>query len=374
MYSTAIAVFIFFFVFFSYIHVTNCWKTSDDLELYETDYVSSVQIQETVAVKQPVLFKLPLDDAKSRVHQFCEKFRISQMEKYDNIDVRVKTANDYFEETNITQSVGVESVHLPLRSAQTLLATDTYSKYFSENNGEFMEETNLDGFAASHLDPLLKPPLVVFSQYDVVFGSPRAVTPLRYHNHYQRYLAVASGKIRVKMCPPKYRKTLDIIEDYDHYEFWSTLRVWSPYESLSKGDKERIDRVKMLEFDVYAGHVLFVPPYWLYSIRFSGDADTTVCSITYDTAASIAANAKPLAIHLVQRTQTKTVVTHIKSNTSLMEDEPRDDPTKTTVTPGFRTGWEMESVETINATIAPPEITEKKGPTEIVTNAGVYKV
>jgi len=179
------------------------------------------------------------------------------------------------------------------------------------------------------------------------------------------------------MCPPKYRKTLDIVEDYDHYEFWSPIRVWSPYESLNRADKERIDRIKLLEFDVYSGHVLFVPPYWLYSIRFSGDADTTLCSTTYDTAASIAANAKPLAIHLVQRTQTKTVVTKIKSNTSSIEDEDENempDPTKTVVTPGFRTGLEMESVETINATIAPPEITEKKGPTEIVTNAGVYKV
>jgi hypothetical protein len=243
----------------------------------------------------------------------------------------------------------------------------------SETNHEFMEETGLKGLAAYHLDPMWRPPLAVLSKYDLIFGSPQTTTPLRYHTHHQLFLLVCSGKVRVKMCPPKYRKVLDVVEDYDYYEFWSPLRIWSqdPH-TLDKRDKEILDRIKFLEFEVTEGHVLFVPKYWWYSVRFSGDTNTTICSAAYDTPASIASNAKPLAIHFMQRTQTKTVVTPVKHNSPI---ETTDEPTEPVVTPGFKTGFEMDTVETINKqaeTTPMQSVSEKKLPTEIVTNSGVY--
>lgn len=372
-----VALFLFLFVFFSYIHVTAQWKTSDDLELYESDYVSPSQVQDIVAVKQPVLFYLlqptgsnPVGPKGSKgARDFCAKFQLRAMEKYDNVDVRVKSVLDYF------SSDSVEWVHLPLRSAQQLLASDTNAKYVSETNHEFMEETGLKGLAAYHLDPMWRPPLAVLSKYDLIFGSPQTTTPLRYHTNHQLFLLVCSGKVRVKMCPPKYRKVLDVVEDYDYYEFWSPLRIWSqdPH-TLDKRDKEILDRIKFLEFEVTEGHVLFVPKYWWYSLRFSGDTNTTICSAAYDTPASIASNTKPLAIHFMQRTQTKTVVTPVKQNSSI---ETTSEPTEPIVTPGFKTGFEMDTVETINkqAETKPMQsapLSEKKLPTEIVTNSGVY--
>lgn len=420
MYSVAIAVFMFLFILFSYIHIIDQWKTSDDLELYESDLISLNQMQEIVAVKQPVLFRLAMNEGsknEDRVREFMTKFQLAKMEKYDNVDVRIKDANDYF---GAGRSASVEWVNLPLRSAQTLLATDSNAKYFSENNFEFMEETGLQRLASAHLDALIRPPLAVLAKYDVMFGSPQAATPLRYHVSYQRYLVVCSGKIRVKMCPPKYRKALDVQEDFDYFEFWSPLRVWArDPQHLAKRDRDILDRIKMLEFEVPSGHALFVPPYWWYSIRFSGDANTTVCSVTYDTPASIAANAKPLAIHFMQQTQTTTVITNVRTKADL--DVDRSGHTNAdnngivdgiaggisggivggisghAITPGFKTGFEMHAVDVADASsveamstsvprpevemadmikkpMAPAPVSEKRAPKEIVTNAGVYKL
>jgi hypothetical protein len=403
MYSVAIAVFIFLFILFSYIHIIDQWKTSDDLELYESELISLNQMQGIVAVKQPVLFSLSANSGskiEDRIREFLVKFQLARMEKYDNVDVRIKDTNDYFGANRTVSTNSVEWVNLPLRSAQTLLSTDTNAKYFSENNVEFMEDTGLNRFAAAHLDPIMRPPLAVLAKYDIQFGSPQSSTPLRHHNSYQRYLVVCSGKMRVKMCPPKYRKVLEVQEDFDYYEFWSPLRVWSrDPQHLAKRDRDILDRIKMLEFEVPSGHALFVPPYWWYSIRFSGDANTTVCSATYDTPASIAANAKPLAIHFMQQTQTTKVMTKVRTNVNIQNDDQdseKDPDPDHEITPGFKSGFEMheppqqqsnqnqqnqkkpkpeiEMAGMLKKPMASAPFSENQEPTEIITNAGVYKL
>jgi hypothetical protein len=76
----------------------------------------------------------------------------------------------------------------------------------------------------------------------------------------------------------------------------------------------------------------------------------------------------------MQRAQTKTVVTPVKQNSPI---ETTSEPTEPVVTPGFKTGFEMDTVEAINkqAETKPMQsapLSEKKLPTEIVTNSGVY--
>ena len=39
-----------------YIHIIHQYKTGEDMEIYEMDYVSNTHLQEVCNIKQPVLF------------------------------------------------------------------------------------------------------------------------------------------------------------------------------------------------------------------------------------------------------------------------------------------------------------------------------
>ena len=132
MNNTFLAFCIFVIILFFYIHVTAQWKTSDDLEIYESDFESASQLQEVCAVKQPVVFKFQKDQT------VFERFQAAKFEKYDNLDIRVKDRTDYASASHTNDNeTAVDNVLLTFRSARRLFATDTNAKYFSEKNQSF---------------------------------------------------------------------------------------------------------------------------------------------------------------------------------------------------------------------------------------------
>jgi hypothetical protein len=328
--------FIFLLVLFLYLHITAQWKKSEDLEVYETDYVNPIQIQEICSIKQPVLFKFepicPL---------FYDKFQLSKMANYDNHDVFVKDIHDY------RSSKPVYSVKLPLRSATTLLSSDTGARYFSESNQEFLEETGLDALCHS-VDDHLKPPFTIQRKYDLIQGSKHVCLPLRYHLNHQMFLFVTQGKIRVKMSPPKFSKYLDPIRDYDNYEFKSTLNPWNP----AANHRENMEKCKFIDFEVYPGYSLFIPPYWWYTICFSGDETTTIGTACYNNIPNVLAHMNHIGMHYLQ-------MSNISSKPAKRIIPSLD---------GFVEKPLVEPIEIIEEEI--PKVSTNK---EIVTNAGVYK-
>jgi len=344
-----LALFIFIVVVFCYIHITSQWKTSDDLEIYEADYESASHLQEICAVKQPVVFKFQID---TPADAFFEMFQSEKFEKYDNIDVRIKDRKDYEKDTS-RQDCSIDFVPLSLRSARRLMTTDTTAKYFSENNQTFLEESGLDRISHS-LDARLKPPLSAYTKYDILLGSPLVKTPLRYRLESHNFLAVARGKITVKMCPPKYSKIIPVNRDYENYEFWS---------SADPSSKELQHKIKFLDVEVNTGDVLFVPPYWWYSVGFSGDPETTVAGFTYDVAMNIAAQSKHWGLYYLQQNNIK----NRPAKTLVMsEDGTSQESATKEATKQVKDSTTESSEQIHNATSG--------GNKEIVTNAGTYVV
>jgi hypothetical protein len=346
-------IFIFVVVLFLYIHITAAWKTSDDLEIYETDYKSAAQLQEVVGVKQPVLFQI-IDPV---VSEFVERFQVARFEKYDNIDICVKASADYrglSPKSTRASETSVDAVPMSLRSARRLLTTDTNGKYFSERNHVFLEESGLDRLSHS-VDTFLKPPLSAYSKHDILLGSAMVSTPLRYRLESHNYIVPTRGKIRVKMCPPKYGKILPTVADYENYEFVCPIDVWNPPSSPE--EKDILSKIKLLEFEVFAGTVLYIPPYWWYSIRFSGDVDTTVAGFTYDAAMNALAQSKHWALFYLQQSniKTKPAKTHIPAVDSAVDVKPEEEPA-------------------LSSSASAPASQTKPHHTEIVSNAGIYKI
>lgn len=347
MNNTLLAFFIFIVILFLYIHVTAQWKTSNDLEIYEADFESASQLQEICSVKQPVVFKFDRPGqvlSDQSILPFFSKFNAASFEKYDNIDIHIKDRQDYA--TADEKDAAIDYVPLSFRSARRLLTTNTNAKYFSEKNHTFLEESGLDRLFYP-LDRALKPPLTAYVKRDMLLGSPLVTTPFRYHLESHHFIAVTRGKIHVKICPPKYSKLIPHFKDYEHYEFWS------PLNTESARHKEIVQKIKILDVDVHPGDVLYLPPYWWYSIRFSGDPDTTVATFTYDVAMNILAQSNHWALYYLQQSNIKKRPT---KNIIASEDGNRED-------------MSPEKVPNITS-----EALEENVPVnrEIVTNAGIY--
>ena len=301
--NTYIHILLFIIVLFLYIHITNQFKRSEDLEIYEMDYTDNAHLQEICDVKQPILFEY-----KSHNPDFFEELDIEKILEAGSHDVKVKNKDDY-----LVGDESVDYVVLPFQSARTLMISDTHAKYFTENNESFVEDS---GFSVkfSENDSFLKPSFTVQTKYDICIGSKNTNTPLRYHTGYRHFVCVTSGKMSVKMTPWKSHKYLYPNTDYDNYEFWSPVNVWAPQKKYM----HEMDKMKFLEFDVLAGSVLHIPAYWWYSIKYSDESDTVLCNFTYNSIMNCVANIKQFGLYYLQQSNTKTKVVktlEIPSNT-----------------------------------------------------------
>lgn len=276
---------IFILILFLYIHINDQYKKSEDLEIYEMDYTSNMELQKICNIKQPVIFEFQ----KTYPVFFSE---IIQFNKYENNDIQVKDILDYWN----PDLVSINPIILSTSSFQTLIKSDPKSHFFMENNQSFLEETGIAS-KIGEVDGYLKPQFNIQTKYDLIVGSVNCVTPFRYHTDYRRFYIVTSGKISMKMTPWRSRKYLHPIIDYDNYEFFSKMNVWTETSESINND---LNKIKFLEFDVHTGYVLYIPPYWWYSIKLHQDAE--VVSVSYQTLVNILSNISDISQYYLRAT------------------------------------------------------------------------
>jgi hypothetical protein len=257
------------------------------------DYTTNAHLQEVCDVKQPVLFEY-----NSVSPDLYSEINSEKLDACGIYEVKVKDIKDYYLESD---SSSPDYVVLPLQSANNLLKSDTHSSYFTENNHDFVEDANLYQFFHAN-DEFIKPPTTVITKYDIMMGSSGAYTPLRFHKDCRRFISTLSGKITIKMTPYKSSKYLSPINDYENYEFRSPVNVWAPQKKY----KTDVSKLKFLEFDVMPGYMLYIPPYWWYSIKFSHGQETIVSGFTYNTMMNCITNIPNWALYYLQQHNTKT--------------------------------------------------------------------
>ena len=299
-----ISMIIFIIIFVLYLHLVAQYKKSEDLEVYEMDYLTNTQLQEVCEIKQPILFEF-----SKQTETLITNINNNIFEKEVRCDVKLKDSNDYFISTeNDVTSLSpqtnsdniplftVECVVLPFESAISLLKTDPKSHFFIENNQDFVDECGMRSMYET-IDEYFKPYFTVDTKYDFIMGSKNTQTPLRYHTNYRQFIIVTNGKLHVKMTPWKSSKYLHPVKDFDAYEFKSPINVWEP----QKKHLNTMDKMKFLEFDVHAGYVLYIPPYWWYSFKFSNENITSISSFTYNTTMNIVSNSVDLIKYFLQQ-------------------------------------------------------------------------
>ena len=281
---------IFIIVLFLYIHIANQFKLSEDTEIYESDYNNNNHLNEICELKQPLLMEM---------NHVCPNLFSDivpkNIAKYSSHDICLKDCSDYFSQEN-DDSQCFDPIILPFHTSIKFLETDKRAHLFSENNQDFLEETTLVK-KIQKIDEYIKPHFCVHSKYDLLFGSSNTVTPFRYHNDNRTFLCVTSGKIRVKMTPWKSTKYLHLQKDYEHYEFRSHVHPTKP----SDQDQHDFEKIDFIEFDMKSGYMLYIPPYWWYSIIYLDDPSTFVCKISYNTFMNQVANIKDLSLYFLQQ-------------------------------------------------------------------------
>ena len=156
-------------------------------------------------------------------------------------------------------------MYLPIRfnEAMKLFQTDQQHKYITESNKDFLEETGVVKHY-TYNDEFFRPHMVSKCMYDLWSGSVSAQTPLRYHNSYRNYLYVTSGKVQLKLIPPKYSRYLNIQKDHENGEYRSPINPWQVHHS----HQAEFDKVKALDIELNSGMILSIPAYWCYSINY----------------------------------------------------------------------------------------------------------
>ena len=279
--ETIYSVLIFIIVLILYSQIIFQLKKGDDIEIYETDYTSNKDINANANLKQPFVFRF--DDANLKTAPLSK-----MVADHGSFDIFVKEIADYHADKPPT------SVVLTLNAAHSLMKTDTESKYFSSGNQYFIEETGIKRYY-QQLDKYLEPALSVFSNYDLLIGSAGVMTPLTYHTFERRYIYITGGKYEVKMTPWRSTKYMVVNKNYRDYEFSSPLNVWSPQDTA-------YSKMKFVEFSVEAGQVVYIPPFWHYSLKMVGEDDDHVCHVfDYSSPMNILSNAFSITNHLFEK-------------------------------------------------------------------------
>lgn len=259
---------IFFVILFTYIHLQYQLKTGEDLDIYEYEYVSLKGLQEITQYKQPVLFALDLPSIRENPYldPMC-----------------VKDRRDYFKSNN-----RVDSISLSSRSARGLIDTDSNSLFYSDRNQTSIAHSEIWTKWFESLDSYLRPAFTVYREYDVLYGSHKTQTIAVHYKESHSYLYLPcetnATHIRIKMTP---MKSIENVTDYTYYEFWTKTNLFGT-------------QIRCLDFMVKPGYVLYVPPYWFYSIEFQ-DKTNEVCMVKYTTGANLLANAKHIGMYYMQQ-------------------------------------------------------------------------
>jgi len=249
---------IFCIVLFIYLHVQFHLKTGDELEIYEIEQTSKDKFEQICDIRQPVIFMTDDDDDKI-VKTTNKNYLLNNYPAFE-IKIRDSTNNPEIE------------LYLPLqlKIADKLFQKDTMGVYFSENNMDFLQETGAIK-SLQYNDEFLRPSLMSNSSYDILLGSANVTTPFRYELNYRNYFMVTQGSITIKLTPPRSIKYLYPSADYENFEFISPVNPWNCQPRYQSD----FDKIKTLEVSLTVGKCIYIPAYWIFSIKFNSESSVS---------------------------------------------------------------------------------------------------
>ena len=238
-----------------------------------TKYSGKTQLAKETATKLPMIIHL------------------EEIPSIDLHDLKQNAADD-LQVRDVREMNNSDPFPLNFSRTSTLIDTDKQSAFYSSHNSHLFANDSFTDITQKW-DRFLKP-FASFSQNDVLLGSKFTVTPFYYHNATSLFLFIPprSKEVKIRMCPFSFRQKLQVVEDYTENEGWSPI----PPKTIASTSG-------ILDFFLYSGKVLYVPPYWFYSIEFF-DSKTIVNKVKYTTPLNALANIKSVFMKFSQNHST----------------------------------------------------------------------
>jgi hypothetical protein len=283
-----VSLFIFLIILFLYLHIQYQLKTSNELEIYEIEQeLSKEKMEEICDLRQPIVL-----DTTEELLQLIPIFsKKSLLQEYSSYEIKIRNK----------KNVGtIEDSFIPLQMsiADKLFLEDSSKNFYTENNSDFLYESGLIK-KIQMCDSILKPHLTCNFSYDVLFGTSDVETPLRYEHNYRNYIMTTEGSVIIRLFPPKYNKYFNTEINYENLEYTSDVNVWNTQEKY----KLIMKKMKYLDVELSIGKILYIPAYWLYSIKLC--EDSSILTMKYRTYMNIIAISPTLVINLLQNQNIK---------------------------------------------------------------------
>lgn len=299
-----ISIFIFCIVLFLYLHIHFHLKRSNDLEVYEIEQPSKQRLEEVCDIRQPTTFEFSNEQLLTKlsyqgIHTNYRAFDIHIRDVNKSGSSSAVDADTAKSPQKGTEKESVLYIPVTFKIAHEVLKKDTETKYISECNADFIDETGLIKIFQLN-DEFLRPYMVSTCMYDIMMASTGTTTPLRYEVNYRNYFLVTQGRIKILLIPPKDTRYLYPINDYDVLEFRSPVNPWKVQPEY----QDDFDKIKTLEVELFQGMVMFIPAFWWYSIQFIVH-ETSVCSFKYRTHMNTLAIAPQLTLNVLQNMNIK---------------------------------------------------------------------
>jgi len=276
---------IFIVILFLYLHIYYHLKVSNDLEVYSIEEPSKDKLEEICNLRQPVYFNFNNDNLKNK----CTLESLE--ENYGAFDIKLRDMKNIEEDNELV-------LPFVLTEALEILQNDKQSRFISELNKDFLEETGMIK-QYQYNDSFLRPPLVSSCLYDFMTGSKESKTVLRYNLNYRNFYYITKGEVIVRLIPPKNTKYLHEIKDYDNFEFKSPIDPWNVQDTYKKD----YDKIKSLDIVLKEGMILCIPSYWWYSIKFV--KLSSICVLRYRTYMNTVSILPEICMNLLQNQNIK---------------------------------------------------------------------
>lgn len=293
MFTTVI---IFIIILFLYIHIQKEYKYYTDLQIYETDYFNKKQLLEELTTRLPMVTNITLPTVN---HEF--------LLKYTNHDFCVKELNELYHTKEI------KNIPLNFSRVDVLVETDKKSSYYSSNNNHIFDSGIFDKYT-QEWDSILKPNASI-SKYDLINGSKHSVTPFFCHKSSSMFLFLPPRckEVKVRLMPYNMRN------DFESYEY-ASVEEW-----VGIPPKKITNDKNSLELFLYHGQVLYIPPFWFYSIEFL-NSKTVVNVAQYSSYINVLSNMKYHLNSITQQHQSIDIkdfyrwITKSNSSSDVQED------------------------------------------------------
>ena len=125
---------------------------------------------------------------------------------------------------------------------------------------------------------------------------------------------ITQGSAKVKLAPPKSKKYLYQINDYENFEFKSPVNPWNVQNEY----KPDFDKIKCLELHLKPGKMLLIPAFWWYSFEFN--EDTSLCSFKYKTYMNTVSNIPQYIMKFLQSQNVKRNIVKKVENVEIVEN------------------------------------------------------